>query len=1078
MKLPLIGESPALPLASMPSRATLLAAMGIRPEETRRTLQLFAYLFLASLVFTTGRTARDALFLSHYPITWLPWMFVGYGAVAAAITPFYARLTDRFRRDRFNAVFATALAISYLGAWVLARTGWEPLYAILYVWVEITNNLLIVQFWTLTNELHDPRSGKRLFGVIGSSRLIGIVVCGLSVGALVSFIGTQALLLVNAAVLAVMVLLIRAIGSAHFSPAALATRAAPHAHGSKPEAAPPIELRHSPYLLTIVVMILATFLAATIGDYQFKAIAKSTYTGDKLAAFFAVFYAATGLAAFFLHFFGTARILASLGILAGLLAMPLAFGMSSLAILLTGGALSAAVALKFSDLAFQYTLTDSSLQMLYYPLPASTKGRLRAVLEGSIKPIGYALGGLILVVLAARVEPTTLSWVVLPVAAVWIASVVRVRGLYASSLVEALRMRRLEGQSLEITATPETIAALREAAQSPSEFAAEFALNELASLDRTQADAMVQTMLASNTHRDLAMRYITRWGGEATSLIRYLDDPEPRVRAAAIEAYAAAAHEDAIELLLARMASASQDDADRMCAALLRHGGLDGLLAAGARLRSLLDGDTHARVRAARILEWAALRDLYRPVRQLLAHPDAQVQRAAVLAAGQSRNPKLVESLLTSAERNHLRTPSLSAIERIGAEAMPVLERALEPGHKADSIRVRLPRVIRRIGGPQAPVVLWRHALDANDTVRGSILHHGARLHEEQHYAVDSAIRTQVLQLEAARAALWMSLRIRMDAQSPALVTEALDRAIYWCRRRVLSLLRLELGAETTTRIRSNLESKDTTRRALALETLDTLAPASMHSWLVAFFDDSDRAKALAALRSAFRLAPEPHKNGDPYLTLLDQGHDFIQAAVVRYLHACERSDEILAHLPAQPGPWLLQELQRLPRSAATSIPAPTDMESSMTTLEKLLLLKQVSLFERAPSEDLAELANEAGVVRFDPGTTIFREGDPGDALYVVVEGRVRIHTGEHKLAEMGKGECFGEMAILDDAPRSASVTALDAVTTLKITQEDFFEFLADWPDVARDVFIVLIQRLRKADAEIRRLSQPVAHQP
>lgn len=1073
MKLPLIGDSPALPLASLPSRTSVLAALGIRPEETRRTLQLFAYLFLASLVFTTGRTARDALFLSHYPLTWLPWMFVAYGATAAAITPLYSRLTDRFRRDRFNALFALALASSYVGAWGLARVGWQPLYAILYVWVEVTNNLLIVQFWTLTNELHDPRSGKRLFGVIGSSRLIGIVVCGLSVGALVSFIGTQALLLVNAAVLTGMTLLIRSIGSRQYSAAAVAARAAPAARLAKPVAVPTIQIRRSPYLLTIVVMILATFLAATIGDYQFKAIAKSHYTGDKLAAFFAIFYAATGTAAFFLHFFGTARILASLGILAGLLAMPVAFGVSSFGILLTGGALAAAVALKFSDLAFQYTLTDSALQMLYYPLPASTKGRLRAILEGSIKPIGYALGGGLLVALATRVDATTLSWVVLPVAGIWILAVIRLRELYSSSLVEALRLRRLEGQNLEITASPETLAALRQAAQSPSEFAAEFALNELAVLDRSQADTLVQTMLAASTHRDLAMRYIIRWGGDAGALVRYLDDPDPRVRATAIEAYAAAAHEEAIETLLARMATAEPTDADRMCAALLRHGGLDGMLAGGTRLRSLLEGDAHDRVRAARILEWAGLRDLYRPVRQLLQYPDPSVQRAAVLAAGRTRNARLVEPLLTLATHTQLRTASLNAIERIGAEALPALDHAMEPGQSASPVRLRLPRTIRRIGGPQAPRLLWRHALDPDDAVRGAVLHHGARLHEDQHHVIDAGMRAQVLQLEAGCAARWLVLRAGLGEARIPLVTEAVDRSIYWTRRRILSLLRLELPSETITRIRSNLESRDGTRRALALETLDTLAPNSMHSWLVAFFDDNDRTKALSALRVQFKLAPETLRMDDPLLTMLQMPHDYLQAATVRHLHATGRAADIAAHLTPARGPWLTQELQRMAQLTANF----TSQENpAVTTLEKLLLLKQVSLFERAPSEDLAELANEATMVRYEPGTEVFREGDPGDALYVVVEGRVQIHTGSLKLAELSKGECFGEMAILDDAPRSASVTALDAVTALKITQEDFFEFLADWPEVARDVFVVLTQRLRKADAEIRRLSQPVAH--
>jgi signal-transduction protein with cAMP-binding, CBS, and nucleotidyltransferase domain len=174
---------------------------------------------------------------------------------------------------------------------------------------------------------------------------------------------------------------------------------------------------------------------------------------------------------------------------------------------------------------------------------------------------------------------------------------------------------------------------------------------------------------------------------------------------------------------------------------------------------------------------------------------------------------------------------------------------------------------------------------------------------------------------------------------------------------------------------------------------------------------------------------------------------------------------DLVAHLAARPD---------LPPTARERIIA---KEGRMSTLERLLMLKQVSLFAQVPAEVLAPLAAEATRAEFAAAETIFSEGDPGDALYVIVEGEVRVHAGGVDLAHLKRGDCFGEMAILDGAPRSASVTAVTRLETLKITQEDFFEFLNDSPEAAHGVFSVLTRRLREADARIRELKTG-ANQP
>jgi CRP-like cAMP-binding protein len=134
-----------------------------------------------------------------------------------------------------------------------------------------------------------------------------------------------------------------------------------------------------------------------------------------------------------------------------------------------------------------------------------------------------------------------------------------------------------------------------------------------------------------------------------------------------------------------------------------------------------------------------------------------------------------------------------------------------------------------------------------------------------------------------------------------------------------------------------------------------------------------------------------------------------------------------------------------------------------LSVVEKVLFLKSIELFSQIPGEDLAAVALIATEERRETGDEIFTEGESGDALFLVIEGMVRVHKGERVIADLGARECFGEMAVLDAAPRSAGVTALSDVTLLKIAREDFQEVMSEKPEIAQGIIAVLTRRLRTA---------------
>ena len=152
--------------------------------------------------------------------------------------------------------------------------------------------------------------------------------------------------------------------------------------------------------------------------------------------------------------------------------------------------------------------------------------------------------------------------------------------------------------------------------------------------------------------------------------------------------------------------------------------------------------------------------------------------------------------------------------------------------------------------------------------------------------------------------------------------------------------------------------------------------------------------------------------------------------------------------------------------------------------MERLLALRNVPLFAHLNLDQLDAVAAFLEEQFFLAGEVVVREGDPGDHLYVLVEGEVdavkdRGTPREHLLNSMQPPSYFGEIAILDRSPRSATVVASTDVRVLRLAGDRFRELILQSPEIAFEVLRVLTSRLRRSDerssaiAESRRAPSP-----
>ena len=131
--------------------------------------------------------------------------------------------------------------------------------------------------------------------------------------------------------------------------------------------------------------------------------------------------------------------------------------------------------------------------------------------------------------------------------------------------------------------------------------------------------------------------------------------------------------------------------------------------------------------------------------------------------------------------------------------------------------------------------------------------------------------------------------------------------------------------------------------------------------------------------------------------------------------------------------------------------------------------LARVPIFAHCAADEIAAIASVAQESRFAPGQLVVTQGTPGQAFYLVLSGRVEILRDNVSLGSFGPGDFFGEMSLLDQAPRSATIRAMEETVCLMLSSWDFKAVLERHPSIAIKLLEVLSRRLRVADERIGR---------
>ncbi|RLB56776.1 MAG: hypothetical protein DRI34_08605 [Deltaproteobacteria bacterium] len=1008
---------------------------GVRPAEGRRTLlaTCFYFFFVAHVVMV--KSAANALFLSRHDPHRLPLLYILLAVLVGVVVVFASKILADPRRRLLRTLSLLGVAGGLLLCWLSLHFRLLAVSPVLYLFGEVSATALNIQFWSVAGDIFDPQEGKRVFGILSAGGMSGSIFGGVFVHQAGLYIGTVNLVLAAALVLGFCSVLAHALGRHQGRSDALPARQA-------------FSLRRGfryvlgeSYPRTFGLLMLLGAVLTSFVDYFFRISARSFLGEDQLAALFGDLNVYIGLLSVVFLFALSGRLLRRIGIFGYLLIVPAGMLLACAATAVYPLFLTVFL-LKIIENAGSLSINQAGLQLLYNPVPTVLRVPVRGVIDGFLRKMGFAVGGGMLLLVAPYLQRPWYELVVASMVLLYALMLLRLRRLYVESLDEKIRVGASRPRDLRLddAATQQVL------------------LKTLASTDALLVETSLR-LLAKLPEVDLR--------GQLRGLLQH---PQERVRLAAIEAVAQRGYLEMVFDLLALINSSTRRcrvaavravvtlDPQRAAGALgpYLHSDDPGLVAAAIESLIKLQGDRPdnpavaileqvlaaghrapdgVRRETARLLGRLGETRYADRLLDYLADPDASVRRIAASSCAGVYRAAFVPRLLQMLSERDTRPEARQALAAYGDRVIDILEEWLNDRGRPIEVRLRLPRVIRLIGTQRAGEVLLFSNIqdDAFLRYRIALALSGMRQNPNIHFDAKWALEAVDRRLDSYRFYAPRAERLAASLPRQSLVVRVLHDRLEQNIEVAFRVLGLVYSHHTLMSIYHQLRNGGRESWSDAMELLDNVVD---HESRERLFPILERHHQLLSLVGPEQVVSPPPDAREALLELSESRDLLLRAAAV-YTRC--RMGEDCAHL----------------------CPELVKGKDTMTLMEIVLFLESVKIFKQNNLDDLTALAAITKERTFAPGQHILREGEPGDALFIITTGEAEIRKKGKKLLTVGEKASLGSVSLLDQKPHAADAVAVTECRTLVIDRIDFMDLVADRVELLHGIFLALTDRLR-----------------
>jgi hypothetical protein len=1088
----------------------------VKKHEIKFVQLLFLHNFFQGIAISVFFTAASAIFLSKVTITDLPLVYIysSFGILIMGIVYSYLE-----RHLPVKHLLRFVLIFLFLSI-VLIRIG---LGVIDQIWItfavfisyKITSMLSSMEFWGMSAILLDIRQSKRLFGIISSGEFTAKLLGYLSIPVLIKFLSFNNLLIISAVAFFICLLILNVI----IKNSSIINQITPvndRDYVHKDDSL--IKYLKSKYIFLLSGLSFLAILAFTFIDFSFLVNVKQTFTTkEELGKFIALIYASIKGITFLFKLFLSGRIIDKLGIKKSLLLVPFIF------IVVTIGLISYQAIDESHKYIFafvcsllimaeivRYSVYEPVFYSIFQPLNKNIRLFGHAIVNGYINPIAFAFAGFILYVIAHQgnsINILNVAYCLFVVLIFWMLISLFTNKEYISVLKNAFKRRFFEGSEIsfkgkeiqeillpklksnmpeEVIYTAELLVKtdykdlsniFKEILQNPSNEVKLYALTKIEDLKLTTLKQDVFDLMNSDLSDQLKETTIRTYCALEdkllNSIVSYLGNPDINVVKGCITG-------------------------------LLKHGNLDVNVIAGQKLLTLINSsDIKENLIAIDIVGDLNIANFYSPIIEFFDHPNIELKKKAIEAAGKIRNNRFIPYLIDFLNNRYLKDKAFNAVIKFGDDAIDHIEQYIHIHNQTvpDQLIFCFCQICGKIGGVKSHNFLLEYIDYGNVKIRNEVLY---MLKLSGYKAINNTeIIKEKLEKEIEQA-VWLLHAIQL---SSTLIhpNEWLRNAFYIelsnSTENIFNILALVYDSHTVFKAKEGLLTTEQENKANSIEILDNLLPKKYSELLSHLYEDLPIDEKVKKLMFHF---PTTLKcNYDDIIgRILDlkdlRFNIWTQVAAVSSVN--DRNAKQLSFLLV---PYL-ENHQKIIRESAEvclvkihqnkfvdifNILAPyidnkkleeimerhtTLKSNTLLEIEKVIILKSTSLFTETPENILVDIASIVREERVAASDTVFEKGDQGSSMYIISEGEVRIHDGDVTFAVLNNRDFFGELALLDPEPRSASVTALKDSLLLRLDQEDFYELMSERTEVAKGILKVLCRRLRDQNSIIGKLKAQV----
>ena len=1051
-----------------------MAIINIKSKERKPAALLFFMFFSIVSATITGASVRDAVFLTQFDKSYLPVMFITIAVVMAGVIALYKKLTAGQDQIFVISISGALFSVSLF----LLQSNLSGLFIpVLYIWMEVVTILSIFQFWILAGEIFNARQAKRIFTLLGAGGSFAGMGAGYGIKPFVSTFGSENLLFLTIFFIGISVVMAQMLRPFRMS-------RKPKKVNSKPVAKSKTEFE--PYLKSIALLIgLAAFVSKII-DYQFKMMAADAFPNQNdLVSFFGTYYMSTGAATLIMQFFVTGFILTRFGILAGLLVLPIFLAIGSSGFLAIG-TLSAVFIAKFSDQVFKFSTNNAVQEILWLPVAPEKKKRAKPIIDGTIRSGLEGLAGVLIFALVSfKLVPQDniqlLSLLVILGVIFWLWNSFRLKDGYVNSLMKAIENRQLNLDDVEFDINDSHIVdTIDKTLKDDDELKQLFALDLLWTLPLHPWKNTLQYLFhhGSNQIQRAVLELAWHQPGIITDqllLNSFKEDSE-------LAPFAISCAGDRMIPDIAEKVSPflKSDNPSLSAAAAV------GILKQDTNhheskliLDSLMESDDPTILCTTigflkQSGQWISTENKKR----FLGHESHDVRNQILAVFKGSPDSDFLVSII----RNLANASTFDAAESALKQYDPslVTDRFYHFLFAEDSplrLKLGILKTAHEFSSSDMAELLSSGLNDPDLLILNGISNALVKMSKNKELEAEilNKIENHIKAISKRAFQLYL-LRDQLKNVSQAfLIQDHIESDL----NKVIPIL-LKLGTlkkpdipiETYIRY---VKSNDPDLLPIVLELVDsTFSPENRKHTLPLIDPDVDRIKI------GQELFPDLFRNPNDMLGhWIKNPHFWKTGIALQYLLNSENT-AVLKIIKWDKIPNsiftsnLFNETEQnyLNRNFLNNKFPIQENPPMYSILEKTIILKSVDLFHNIPGDVLTRIAQIAEELRCEQNHAIFKEGDHGDSMFVIISGKVDVIQNDHSITQLERGTCIGEMALLDQEPRSADAITLEESVLLKIDQEGFFQLMASNPEIMKQIVKILTRRVRSMNKKLTNAQQ------